>query len=71
MIETLLRNAGAVVIYAALGIVIFIGAFVLIDRITPGHLWTELLEHRNMALAILMGSFGIALSIIIAASIHS
>ena len=71
MIDTLLRNAGAVVIYAALGIVIFIGAFVLIDRITPGHLWTELLEHRNMALAILMGSFGIALSIIIAASIHS
>lgn len=69
--DNLLRNGAAVLVYAVLGIVIYIAAFVLVDKITPGELWSELLEKRNTAVALFMGALGIGLSIIIAASIHS
>ena len=69
--DNLLRNSASVVIYSVLGIVVYIAAFVLVDKITPGHLWGELLEKRNTAIALFMGALGIGISIIIAASIHS
>lgn len=69
--ENLIRNSVSVVIYSVLGIVVYIVAFVVVDKITPGHLWNELLEKRNTAIALFMGALGIGISIIIAASIHS
>ena len=63
-------NILAAVFFAVLGIVIFVGAFILIDRFTPGSLWQELMEKRNTAMAILMAGVGIGISIIIAAAIH-
>ena len=68
--DILLKNATASIVYAVLGIVILLGAFVVIDKLTPGHLWNEILQQKNMAIAILMGCLGIGISIIIAASIH-
>ena len=62
-------NILAAVFFAVLGIVIFVGAFVLIDKFTPGSLWQELMEKRNTAMAILMAGIGIGISIIIAAAI--
>ena len=46
------------------------GDFVAVDRLTPGHLWNEILQEKNSAIAVLMGCLGIGISIIIAASIH-
>lgn len=63
-------NFLAAVFFAVLGIVIFIGAFILIDKFTPGSLWQELHDNRNTAVAILMAGFAIGISIIIAAAIH-
>ena len=63
-------NILAAVFFAVLGIVIFVGAFILIDKFTPGSLWQELMEKRNTAMAILMAGIGIGISIIIAAAIH-
>jgi putative membrane protein len=63
-------NVLAAVVYAVLGIVIYIVAFVIIDKLTPGTLWHDLLHERNTALAILMAGLAIGLSIIIAAAIH-
>ncbi len=57
-------------IYAALGILIFVAAFVLIDRLTPYHLWKEIVEDHNTALAILIGAMSIGMCVIIAAAIH-
>ena len=65
----LLPNFVAAVIFAALGVVLFVLAFFLVDRMTPGMLWKELLEEHNVALANLMGCIAIALAIIIAAAI--
>ena len=59
----------AVVIYSFLGIVLLALALVVVDRITPGTLWKELIEEHNMALAILMGAVVIAFSIVISAAI--
>ena len=58
------------VVYAALGIVIFAVAFVLIDKLTPYHLWKEIVDDKNVALAILIGALSIGMCIIIAAAVH-
>jgi putative membrane protein len=58
------------VVYAALGILIFIGAFTLIDKMTPYHLWKEIVEDKNTALAIMVGAMSIGMCIIIAAAVH-
>ena len=57
-------------IYALLGIVIFAFAFVVIDKMTPYHLWREINEDKNIALAILLGAISLGVCIIIAAAIH-
>jgi len=58
------------VIYAILGIVIFALAFVIIDKMTPYHLWNEIVHDKNVALAILVGALSIGMCIIIAAAVH-
>lgn len=58
------------VVYALLGIVIFVFAFFLIDRLTPYALWREIVEEKNVALAILVGAMSIGMCIIIAMAIH-
>ena len=70
MVSEFASNLLAAIVYALLGIAIFVVAFIVIDRITPGHLWNDLLKDRNTALAILMAGIAIGLSVIIAAAIH-
>ncbi|MBI4873838.1 MAG: DUF350 domain-containing protein [Acidobacteria bacterium] len=57
-------------VFAILGILIFVGAFVLVDKITPYALWKEIVEDRNVALAIMVGAMSIGVCIIIAAAVH-
>ena len=56
--------------YAVLGIVIFLFAFAIIDKMTPYHLWKEIVEDKNVALAILIGAISLGMCIIIAAAVH-
>ena len=58
------------VLYAVLGIIIFMGAFALIDKMTPYDLWAEIVEQKNVALAIMVGAMSIGVCIIIAAAVH-
>jgi putative membrane protein len=58
------------VVFATLGILIFVVAFVIVDKLTPYHLWKEIVEERNTALAILVGAMSIGMCIIIAAAVH-
>jgi len=57
-------------LYSVLGILIFAVAFVLIDKLTPYHLWKEIVQDKNVALAILIGALSIGMCIIIAAAVH-
>ncbi len=56
--------------YAVLGIVIFVVAFGVIDKLTPYHLWKEIVEEKNTALAVLVGAMSIGICIIIASAVH-
>lgn len=58
------------ILFAALGILIFVIAFAIIDKLTPYHLWKEIVEDKNVALAVLVGAMSIGMCIIIAAAVH-
>ena len=60
----------AALVYAAIGLVIFGVAFVVVDRLTPYHLWKEIVDEKNTALAIVVGALAIGISIIISAAIR-
>ncbi len=57
-------------VYALLGIVMFVVSFALLDKMTPYALWKEIVENQNTALAILVGCMSIGMCIIIAAAVH-
>jgi putative membrane protein len=68
--SSLLHNLLNAAVFAAIGIVIFVAAFVIMDKVTPYHLWKEIVQEHNMALAILVGAMSIGICIIIAAAVH-
>ena len=58
------------VLYALIGVLIFWISFILVDKLTPYHLWDEIVEKKNLALAIVVGSMCIAIGLIVAAAVH-
>ena len=59
------------ILYSLLGIGILIVVFVLVEVLTPKHnLRKEILENKNVALALLAGFFMLSMAIIIASAIH-
>jgi len=59
------------IVYSLLGIAILVIVFALFELMTPKHnLRKEILENKNMALAVLAGFFILGVSIIIASAIH-
>ena len=69
MPESLASNVIAAVVFALLGITVFLVSFFVVDRLTPYTLWKEIIEEHNTALAILIGAIALGMSIIIAAAI--
>lgn len=61
---------GGTVLYAVIGVVVLWLAFMIIDWITPYKLWDQIVQEKNMALAVVVGAMFIALGMIIAAAIH-
>jgi len=57
-------------LYSAIGIVVFVVGFVILDLLTPGKLWEEIEKKQNVAVAIFAGAVAIGLAIIVAAAIH-
>jgi putative membrane protein len=58
------------ILFALLGVAVFLICFVIVDKLTPYHLWGEIIEKKNTALAIVVGSMCIAIGMIVAAAIH-
>ncbi len=58
------------IIFSFLGLAVFGLGFVIFDKLTPYHLWKEVVEKRNTALAIVVGSVALGTCLIIAAAIH-
>lgn len=66
----IVQNIEAALVFAVIGITVFVAAFAIIDRMTPYHLWKEIVEEKNVALAVLVGAMSIGICIIIAAAVH-
>jgi putative membrane protein len=58
------------IMFALIGVAIFWICFVIVDKITPYDLWAEIVEKKNVALAIVVGSMCIAIGMIVAAAVH-
>lgn len=58
------------ILYAVIGVVVLLIFFVVIDKLTPYHLWTEIVEKKNVALAIVLGAMCISVGLIVAAAVH-
>ena len=57
-------------VFALMGVLIFVVCFIIVDKLTPHDLWAEIVEKKNVALAIVVGSMCIAVGLIIAAAVH-
>ena len=58
------------VLYALIGVFVFWVCFLIVDKVTPYDLWSEIVEKKNTALAIVVGAMAIAIGLIVAAAIH-
>jgi putative membrane protein len=57
------------ILYALIGVLIFWISFVVIDKLTPYDLWGEIVEKKNLALAIVVGAMCIAIGLIVSAAV--
>jgi putative membrane protein len=58
------------ILYALIGVLVFWISFIVVDKVTPYNLWGEIIEKKNVALAIVVGSLAIAIGMIVSAAIH-
>ena len=57
-------------LYSVIGVVVFWLSFVIIDKLTPYDLWGEIVERKNVALAIVVGAMCLGIANIVASAIH-
>ncbi|MFO1291583.1 MAG: DUF350 domain-containing protein [Rubrivivax sp.] len=57
-------------VYALIGVIVFWLCFIIVDKLTPYHLWDEIVEKKNVALAIVVGAMCIAIGLIVSAAVH-
>jgi uncharacterized membrane protein YjfL (UPF0719 family) len=55
-------------VFAAVGISVAVAGYKIFDKCTPGDLNREILEHRNVAAAIIAGAVILGICIIVAAA---
>ncbi|MEJ6005367.1 DUF350 domain-containing protein [Paucibacter sp. AS339] len=58
------------ILYAVIGVLVFWISFVIIDKLTPYKLWEQIVEEKNLALAIVVAAMCISIGLIVAAAIH-
>ena len=58
------------VVYSVIGIVILLITYLIIEKLTPENSWKEIVENKNMALAIVFAAFIIGIAMIISAALH-
>jgi putative membrane protein len=63
-------NILSALVFTFIGLLVFVIAFVIMDKVTPYHLWKEIVQEHNLALAVLLGAMSIGICIIIASAIH-
>ncbi|MBZ0105482.1 MAG: DUF350 domain-containing protein [Sulfuricella denitrificans] len=57
-------------VYSLLGVFVFWVCFLVIDKLTPYNLWKEIVEEKNVSLAIVVGAMCLGIALIVASAIH-
>ena len=57
-------------LFALMGVAVLWVCFLIVDKLTPYDLWAEIVEKKNMALAIVVGAMCIAIGLIVSAAVH-
>lgn len=57
-------------LYSLLGVALFWISFIVIDKLTPYDLWKEIVEEKNVSLAIVAGAMCLGIALIVASAIH-
>jgi len=57
-------------LYSFLGVFVFWLCFIIIDKLTPYNLWKEIVEEKNMSLAIVVAAMCLGIAVIVASAIH-
>lgn len=65
-----LKYVLAAAFYSMFGIIILLLSFIIIEKITPEDSWQEIIKNKNIALAIVLAAFILAIGNIIASAIH-
>ena len=65
-----LKYIVASVVYSLIGIIILVVSFYIIEKITPENTWKELVQNKNIAIAIVAAAYILAIAIIISSAIH-
>ena len=68
--ELILHGITNSVVYSVIGIVILLITYLIIEKLTPENSWKEIVENKNMALAIVFAAFIIGIAMIISAALH-
>lgn len=58
------------IIFSVIGIIIMILGYFFIEKITPENTWKQIVQEKNIAVAIVLGAFIIAIAMIVSAAIH-
>ncbi|MDC0679206.1 MULTISPECIES: DUF350 domain-containing protein [Sorangium] len=69
-VQNLIKAVIGTLVFVAVGLLVFLLAFVLITKLTPFSIRKEIEEDQNTALAIVIGSVILGLAWIISAAIH-
>jgi uncharacterized membrane protein YjfL (UPF0719 family) len=65
-----LKYIVASIVYSLIGITILVVSFYIIEKITPENTWKELVQNKNVAIAIVAAAYILAIAIIISSAIH-
>jgi uncharacterized membrane protein YjfL (UPF0719 family) len=65
-----LKAVLASIVYSFIGIFILVLSFYIIEKLTPENMWKEIVQNKNIGLAIIAASYILAIAIIIASAIH-
>ena len=65
-----LKYVLAAAFYSMFGIIILLISFFIIEKLTPENSWEEIIKNKNIALAIVLAAFILAIGNIIASAIH-
>jgi uncharacterized membrane protein YjfL (UPF0719 family) len=58
------------ILFSFLGLAILLVSYYIIEKLTPENTWKEIVQNKNIALAIVFAAFIIGISIIISGAIH-